>query len=287
MTSDAQEPDRPKAPEGMMQREDSLGELPSASSAGQQAAQAEEEAAVYTPTARQQLEDDLNLPPGRMHATRVKERLSGSGQLNIPPGLASVLAKKRLEGSVPQSPRSRSRSPSLKDKITAGTTDANSSISSLDDIVDQDILLDRAGVIDGVAEEERSHGSRGHKLHNSSSECIKLPPVSERMSEETLEDVHAFSDAAVVRQPSSNASRANSIATGNNEFLEPLTEEDEMEDDLDGIPEHEEGAVAQVILTNLDNISLNDDANDADRRAGTRGTGGSSLLEEAPSAPTA
>lgn len=253
-----------------MSREDSLeGDLPEPV-----VDDAEEEEEAYRLSAKQRaeqdaqdLDDQLNLPPGRMHATRVKERLSGSGQFTIPPNLV----KRRPD--YPPSPRSRSRSPSLGrgDKATA-TTDGNSSMSSLEDYVDSDILLDRAGIVDTVEE-----GSRGHHKSHNSREFINLPPVNERLSEDTLEDCHAFSD--VVR--SSNASRANSIGTGN-EYLEPLNECDDEEDDLDDIPE-DEAETLQVILTNLDNLNLHDD----DPRRGTRGTGGSSLMEEAPSAPTA
>jgi hypothetical protein len=246
-----------------------------------------------------------NLPPGRMHATRVPERLSGSasGNLHIPPGLSSILRKK-LDGtgggvgggpssgiggtpaghSSSLSPRSRSRSPSVKDKmttVTAVTADGNSSISSLDDIVDQDILYDRAGFVelsesDVLSERKKLHSSR---------DFSNLPPVCERSSEDMLEDAHAFADPVIVR--SSNASRANSIGTGADQFLEPLNEDDE-EDDLDDITEEGDFSEreTQVIVTNLDNISLSDDHRMA-ARAGTRGTGESSLMEEAPSVPTA
>lgn len=224
----------------------------------------------------------VNLPPGRMHATRVPERLTGSsGNLHIPPGLTTIL-RKRMDAATTGSPRSRSRSPSLKgEKGTTTTVDASSSISSLDDIVDQDILYDRGGFHE-LNETEVLNERR--KLHNSR-DFSNLPPVCERSSEDMLEDAQAFADPVVVR--SSNASRANSIGTGADQFLEPLNEDDE-EDDLDDITEEgdSEGETQKVIVTNLDNISLSDDHHMA-ARAGTRGTGESSLMEEAPSAPTA
>jgi len=254
-------------------------------------------------------DSNLNLPPGRMHATRVPERLSGSqGDLAIPPRLATILQhhqRKRMDGGPrgDRSPRTRSRSPSLKDgrtgtasssaagpggtSATTVTADANSSISSLEEFVDQDILYDRAGFTELDSDKVQS------KLH-SSREFANLPPVSERMSEETMDDVHAFSD--VVR--SSNASRANSTQTGNEHALEPLNEIDE--DDLDQISEEGDGyhgdgmmmnngCPTQVIVTNLDNLSISNDEDDpSDAARGTRGTGGtSSLLDESPSAPTA
>jgi len=213
-------------------------------------------------------EEDYNLPPGRLHSMRGPQRLSGSKEaLFVPPGLSNILRKK-TEGL--STPRSRSRSPSLKDKTTITTHDASSSISSLEDIVDQDILYDRAGLEDKI-EQPRPHPKKG--------EATSLPAVNERLSEETLDDVHAFSD--FVR--SSNASRANSIGTGAEGGLAALDEcEEETESDLEDIDELPEG---QVILTNLENLTLEQDHAAAAR--GTRGTGESSLQEEAPSAPTA
>jgi hypothetical protein len=184
---------------------------------------------------------DSNLPPGRMHATRVPERLTG-GNTRKPPQPASSV------------PRSRSRSPAQihKGTINTATTfnDANSSISSLDDIVDQDILYDRQGFVELDLKESQS------KLHNSR-EFINLPPVNERLSEETLEDAHAFNDLAY----SSNASRA-SVGSKQDAFLEPLDEcgEDSEEDDmLDGIDEEVNPLESTVILTNMENLKLNEE----------------------------
>lgn len=200
-----------------------------------------------------------DLPPLRMHATMTKPRLVG----------AAV---------IPASPRSRSRSP-FKDRFfaashTATTQDANSSISSLDDIVDLDILTDRAGL------EELDLSESQRKMHLSRELVSNLPSVNERMSEDALEDVHAFSDVEVVR--SSNASRANSIGTGGGAVLEPLSEYDgdEDDDDLDDIQEEDE---QKIILTNMENLTLQ-----LDQEPGVaRGTAASSLVEEAPSGPTA
>lgn len=272
----------------------------------------------------------VNLPPGRMHATRVPERLSGSaGNLQIPPGLATILRRRAQLDAVavgagtppspsplyPLSPRSRSRSPSLKEggraitttttnatsgaTTTVTTTDANSSVSSLEDWVDQDILYDRAGVLSELSESDVLGERR--KLHGGGRDggFSNLTPVCERSTDDLLEDAHAFTDPIIVR--SSNASRTtNSIGTGADAVLEPLNEDSE-EDDLDDITEEDEPeTTAQVIVTNLDNLTLEDDhlrhhhARDDSgqyyyQHDGTalRGTGESSLAEEAPSAPTA
>jgi hypothetical protein len=176
---------------------------------------------------------------------------------------------------------------------TATTHDANSSMSSLDDIVDIDILTDRQG----FSELDLTESQR--KMQHSRENIGNLPSVNERMSEDALEDVHAFSD---VNARSSNASRANSIGTGGGAVLEPLSEYDDEDldlDDLDDIQEegdhHASGADGspsqpQVILTNMENLTLQLNQQQMDDTAagrGTRGTGGSSLLEEAPSGPTA
>lgn len=181
--------------------------------------------------------DDLNLPPGRMNA------LKGTLRLN------HVILPKKSES------RSRSKSPSIT--YRSNTTD-NSSMSSLE----EDMLTDRAGL------EELEV-----KLHNSR-EFVNLTPVNERMTEDTLEDVHAFSDV----QRSSNASRANSISVQGEAPLQPLDECDEEDySDLEADDSH-----PAVILTNMENLTINA------RPSTTAGaTTNSSLLGEAPSAPTA
>lgn len=248
---------------------------------------------------------DVDCPPLRMHATRVPQRLSGSGSnsnsnsnLSIPSNLNHKVLVNSGSGSLSGTgtPRSRSRSPSMKGtanntNTTTGTTgtDANSSISSLDDI---DILTDRAG----FSELDLSESQR--KMHMARENLSNLPSVNERMSEDALEDVHAFSDVA----RSSNASRCNSIGTGTGAVLEPLSEyEDEDldldsgDDDLDDIQE-EGGDLTehplhqpQVILTNMENLTLqlNQQQLEDDETGGANRGTGSSLLEESPSGPTA
>ena len=174
-------------------------------------------------------------PPLRIHATRVPERLSGSASvLQIPPGLqGQVQARRRKSDSAmlsTLSSRSGSRSP--------GNTnfDGGSSLSSLEEVIDPDILTDKMGLVELDCKDHSSN--RG--LNAS---CSNLPPVTERMSEETLEDCHAFSD---VRRDGS-VSRGNSITTGgevSSNILEPLDECDD-EDSNEG---------GQVILTNMEEI---------------------------------
>jgi hypothetical protein len=148
-------------------------------------------------------------------------------------------------------------SPSLTNgERTPTTLDANSSFSSLDEL--QDILTDRAGLSELDPSKE--------KMHNSKEYFNIMPPVTERMSEETLDDCHAFSD---VRSYSSRNSAkgvdGNDMSTG----LEPLNECDESDDDLededDDIDDDDndkggDGVATkthpQIILTNLDNLNF-------------------------------
>jgi len=223
---------------------------------------------------------DINLPPGRMHAVKGHHRLQGSsgsgmetfGQAGGGGGSTS---------SAPGTPRSRSRSPSLRGtggggdgKVTMSTADANSSISSFDDL-DRDILTDRAGIMDDLSESQR-------KLH--SSKEFHLPAtVNERLCDDSLEDSHAFSDVGV---RSSNCSRV-SMRSGSNgdAMLEPLDEceegleENSFEGEDDEFDENgDANNTTTVILTNMENLNLQQDPHPG---------AGESLQGEAPSAPTA
>ena len=149
---------------------------------------------------------DTDLPPGRLTATK--------GHTEV-----------RLRGS------SRSKSP--MPNSCRHSVDGNSSISSLDDILlnEPDILYDRQGLED----------LKNHSSSMSQGSISNLPPVHERLSEETLDDVHAFSDLR-----SSNASLV-SINT-DNAMLEPVVEM------LDDIEEEEDAPV--ILMTNMENLRL-------------------------------
>lgn len=235
-------------------------------------------------------EDDLNLPPGRLHSTtRVKEKLSGSaGNINVPPGSfhstgSGTTRRKPLahhhDGT--RSPRTRSRSPSMKERATTTTTTVtmgDSSISSLEDFVDNDILYDRQGLIDDLSQSSSKGMHPTRQFSN-------LPSVNERLSEDTLEDVHAFTDLAM---RSSNASRTASVGTDRELFLDPLDEIDEegLGDDA-SLEDPSETENQQIILTNMEKIAINDPyAEEASASALARGS--SSVMDgEAATLPTA
>jgi len=111
--------------------------------------------------------------------------------------------------------------------------DGGSSISSLEDAgFDTDILTDKMGFLELDAS--------ASKMNHSSSTSLHLHTVAERLSDETLEDTHAFTDLK-----NRGCSRGNSIATGGEasaSLLEPLDEIDE--DAVDGA----------VTITNLEEI---------------------------------
>lgn len=181
--------------------------------------------------------DEEDLPPLRMHATRVPQRLSSGGPL--PP----EKHQRRRSGSCKE-PRSRSRSPSVKNS----DFDTGSSISSLQDLEDwdPDILLDKAGF------EELDPVQTQANVKDLQSSMSSLKVVNERLCNDDLEDVHAFSDVNVNKKPSH--SRDNSIATGE-AILETLDEEEdengyENNNDNDKRPE--------VILENMENLDLDD-----------------------------
>jgi hypothetical protein len=200
-----------------------------------------------------------------MNAVKGTHRLQGSAS-----NLMSLIHS-RASGT--ETPRSRSMSPSMKDRAagtvtgyTSTTHDGNSSLSSCDDASstialqpDNDIFTDRAGFIDDLADNIR-------RMHNSR-EFLNLPPtVNERMTEDTLEDTQAFTDLQVPRTRSSNASLVSGVSSVANEaVLEPLDEceeglEDSDSDDEveggDGELQHKKKNHPTIILTNMENLNL-------------------------------
>jgi hypothetical protein len=144
----------------------------------------------------------------------------------------------------------RSRSPS----VTRTTLDG--SISSIEDY-DSDILTDRAGISDELSDSQRQvmlsmkqqfvnrDNCRSEPLLTSTSSG-NLPIVLERMTDEALEDIHAFSDIT------SNSARvsvcSSNYLAGDALLLEPL---EECNDEEEGNDEE-----VAVTITNLENLNL-------------------------------
>lgn len=283
------------------------------------------------------------LPPGRIYGihkkgTPAQHRSGNTGSAtamhHIMDG-STVASATGVSGGGTSTPRSRSRSPSIgrsggavaatitTNNTTVPTmmnsvmTDGNSSISSMDDY-ESDLYTDRAGVIDDLSESQR-------KLH--SSKEFQLPAtVLERMSEDSLEDNHAFTDLIQQRMISrirevdggnfsSNASRVSHVSGSNagDGMLEPLDECDEglendsLEDsvtDQNYFNSDEVGATdasgnpivggdtngsdpinpllptTTVILTNMENLTLESANNELMRQQGYNSQAGSVSLFE-------
>ena len=130
-------------------------------------------------------------PPLRINTAKLG--LGGSlSTLEIPRGLERESHKKmKRRKSDPNSQRSGSRSPSAYD--------GGSSISSLEEMgIDTDVLTDKMGMLELDLKEQQEQSERLNKS------LSNLPPVSERLSEETLDDVHAFTDLATGVDPPVN-----------------------------------------------------------------------------------
>ena len=185
------------------------------------------------------------LPPLRLHATRVPERLSAPSIIPLTHGRRKSLDRKN------SNPRSRSRSPSIGKKDTTSTFDGASSLSSLEDWVDSDIFTDKMGLEELDCKEQQQSS---HILHLSSS---SLPPVNERMSEATLDDVYAFADVKTPSLPSRGNSTVGTGGDVGSALLETL-------DEVDSEDEVEVEGNAGVILTNMENLTIHEHGEDDD-----------------------
>jgi len=199
------------------------------------------------------LDDDMLLdftPPLRIHATKkigASETMRLTGSHSSLQGVPSremmqQHLKRRKSDPANLSSRSGSESPQSRGSQrhhNRNNTDGGSSISSLEDQgIDIDILTDKMGVLEL---DLKTQQDISHSLNKSLS---NLPAVAERMCDETLEDVHAFSD---VKRETGSLSRGGSIATGgevSSNVLEPLEE----------IDDEDENEVEKVKITNLAEI---------------------------------
>ena len=215
-------------------------------------------------------------PPLRIHATKklgANERLTGShSQLQGLPSrevLQQHLQRRKSDPNNLSVQRSGSESPQSRGSRgrhhKSNTFDGGSSISSLEDAgIDIDILTDKMGVLelDLKTQQDISH-SLNRSLSN-------LPAVTERMCDETLEDVHAFSD--VKREPTGGTlSRGGSITTGgevSSNVLEPLSEIDE---DFDEDDDDDDGGDQKIKITNMAEILEVADEDEIGEATGTAG----------------
>ena len=189
--------------------------------------------------------DDEDAAPMHLHVLRTPAKLKGA---------VSAGGGRRSRSSSRSRPGSRRNSNSPNRGVTSPSgsskpslADAASLTSSIEEDVDPDILLDKFGFQDldpKLTQEELQELLKKHMSGNNS-----LPTLNERMSEETMEDVHAFQDLVFVKKnkgssgtgsPSSGSmvhsleSEETSDAAdrhGSFKGLEALNEEEEDEDD--------------------------------------------------------
>mmetsp|Transcript_3960 Transcript_3960/g.6241 ORF Transcript_3960/g.6241 Transcript_3960/m.6241 type:complete len:389 (-) Transcript_3960:348-1514(-) len=159
--------------------------------------------------------DEEYAAPMHLHALRTPARLKGaprsrsssrsrpgSRRNSISPPRKVVGGGELIVGGFNLSP-SPSVESSLDGNLATGTPSSpHSSRSSLcgDSFVDPDILLDKLGMKDLDPNVTQAELQELLKRHISSS---GLPTLNERMSEETLDDVHAFQDLKFVKKSGS------------------------------------------------------------------------------------
>jgi hypothetical protein len=149
---------------------------------------------------------DPNAAPMHLHALRHPARLTGSGmvkqnslekldQVPTPRGRRSRSTSRPRSSGRLSNNSSRSTSPvTLSSMETAG-------VSARDAYLDPDILTDKLGFID--LDPPLPHEIRCGPYDKSSG---GLTPVNERLSEETLEDCHAFTDLGYYKSDAYSAS---------------------------------------------------------------------------------
>jgi len=189
----------------------------------------------------QQLELDANAAPFHFNM-RIPARLKGAGSTN---NILNTSGRNRVFSRSSSRGSSRSTSPTPELQL-------HSSSSSLaEDLgIPLDTLTDRKGF-------EELDSSSPHTMVVLS----KLPAVNERLSEDSLEDVHAFSDLTL--NNSSRSIQNNLPPSSDNSYLETLDEEGDSFDDNDAdvvsspvvIPTIMEDNTTQVVFELLDSTT--------------------------------
>lgn len=175
-----------------------------------------------------------DLAPMHLHALKSPARLKGDPKA----------AHARSRSSSRSRPGSRKNSPQPRASNLVGTTisPSHSVGSSLDgsgveNVLDPDLLLDKLGLRDLDANATHDEIQELLKKHISSNNG--LPTLNERLSEDTLDDVHAFQDLVISKKSGDDLRESLRASQGPSSkilevSLDALTEEDEDEDGLDG-----------------------------------------------------
>jgi hypothetical protein len=131
----------------------------------------------------------------------------------LPPQLPVTNVSSRSSSRSRASLRSNSRSPSPQQQQGSVHPHHRSNLSTSSstslEFLDEDILTDKMGMLE--LEPQPCHSKPLLEQHQG-----KLPSVNERMSEESLDDVHAFSDLRnVIRQIKTTANITTSMSSNN------------------------------------------------------------------------
>lgn len=174
-----------------------------------------------------------DLAPMHLHALKSPAKLKGDPKA----------AHARSRSSSRSRPSSRKNSPQPRPSNLVGTTisPSHSVGSSLDgsgvgDVLDPDLLLDKLGLRD--LDPNATHDEIQELLKKHISSNNGLPTLNERLSEDTLDDVHAFQDLVVSKKSGDDLRESLRASQGPSSkilevSLDALTEEDEDEDGLD------------------------------------------------------
>jgi len=198
-------------------------------------------------------ENEEDVAPMHLHALRSPAKLKGAPRSRS----SSRSRPGSRNSSRKNSPQPRGQVPLSSTNLVVGTTVSPSASvsSSLDGstgvgehVIDPDLLLDKLGLRDLDANASHDEIQEMLKKHISSNNG--LPTLNERLSEETLDDVHAFQDLVASKKGGSSSSSSSSSGNdgGNNSpgkalrasqgpssrilevALDALTEEDEDDD---------------------------------------------------------
>jgi len=223
-------------------------------------------------------EDEINAAPLHLHAIRTPARLQGNTSLNSITKANMPRSRSSSRSRTSSRNTSRDTSPCPSDiaggiiltrvsstnSSIAGDLDSSITSGGVQINIDPDILLDRMGMDASPTMNDSLSGS-----------ITFLPCLNERMSEESLDDCHAFTDLRnVIRQiPSASAgsgggdparSRDGSVAGGSIlgdascllETLEEFEEESDGGDEINASSECEDNHGIDEIQA-FGNMSLN------------------------------
>lgn len=184
-------------------------------------------------------QDDNNeedLPPMHLHALRSPAKLKG-----VPRSRSSSRSRPSSRKNS-KSPQPRAMASNLVGTTISPSASVGSSLDGSgvgDQVIDPDLLLDKLGLRDLDANASHDEIQEMLKKHISSNNG--LPTLNERLSEETLDDVHAFQDLVASKKDADNSPgkvSRDSLMRGSQASskilevaLDALTEEDE--DDLE------------------------------------------------------